>query len=105
MRRATPFACNRSTISPDRAWQAVNFRDNQGIAFARKLDCSLKLFPRRDRAYVLAEELLGSRRFQIPNLRFKTGDLFNGRSPGIAIIIMAYLGYVRKRTMTYYVMQ
>ncbi|HWJ18772.1 MAG TPA: hypothetical protein VNR65_08605 [Geobacterales bacterium] len=40
---------------PDRARQAVNFRDNQGIAFARKLDCRFKLFPRRDRADVLAE--------------------------------------------------
>jgi DNA invertase Pin-like site-specific DNA recombinase len=28
---------------PDRARQAVNFRDNQGIAFARKLNCSFKL--------------------------------------------------------------
>jgi len=90
---------------PDRARQTVNFRDNQGIAFARKLDCRFKLFPRRDRAYILAEQFLSSRRFQIPNLRLKTGGLFNGRSPGIAIIIMAYLGYVRKRTMMYYIMQ
>ena len=60
---------------------------------------------RRDRADVLAEQFLGSRRFQIPDLRFKTGDLLNGRSPGIAIIIMAYLGYVRKRAMMYYVMR
>jgi hypothetical protein len=60
--------------------------------------------PVRDRADVLAEQFLGSRRFQIPNPRFKTGDLFNGRSPGIAIITMAYLGYVSKRTMTYCVM-
>jgi hypothetical protein len=52
---------------PDRARQAVNFRDNQGIAY-----CRFKLFTRRDRAYVLAE--LSSPRFQIPNLRFKTGD-------------------------------
>jgi len=90
---------------PDRARQTVNFRDNQRIAFARKLDCRFKLFPRRDRAYILAEQFLSSRRFQIPNLRLKTGGLFNGRSPGIAIIIMAYLGYVRKRTMMYYIMQ
>ena len=69
----------------DRARQAVNFRDNQGIAFARKLDGRFKLFTRRDRANVLAEEFLSSRRFQISNLRLKTGDLFNGRSPGIAI--------------------
>ena len=60
---------------------------------------------RRDRAYVLAEQFLSSRRFQIPDLRFKTGDLFNGRSPAVAIIIMAYLGYVAKRAMMYYVMQ
>jgi hypothetical protein len=33
---------------PDRARQAGNFRDNQGIAFARKLDCSFKLFTGRD---------------------------------------------------------
>jgi hypothetical protein len=59
---------------PDRARQAVNFRDNQDIAFARKLDCRLKLFTRRDRAYILAEQFLSSRRFQIPNLRLKTGD-------------------------------
>jgi hypothetical protein len=64
-----------------------------------------KLLTRRNRADVLAKQFLGSRRFQIPNLRFKTGNLFNGRSPSIVIIIMAYLGYVRKRTMMYYVMQ
>jgi hypothetical protein len=69
---------------PDRARQAVNFRDNQGIAFPRELDCRFKLFTRRDRVYVLAEQFLSSRRFQIPNLRFKTSDLFNGRSPAIA---------------------
>jgi len=34
--------------------------------------------------YVLAEQLLGSRRFQIPNLRFETSDLFNGRGPAVA---------------------
>ena len=60
---------------PDRAHQAVNLCDNQGIAFARKLDCRFKLFTRRDRAYVLAEQFLGSRRFQIPYLRFKPGNL------------------------------
>ena len=75
---------NNFAQMPDRAGQAVNFRGNQGIAFARKLDCSLKLFPRRDRAYVLAEQFLSFRRFQIPNLRFKTGDLFNGRSSAVA---------------------
>jgi hypothetical protein len=90
---------------PDRARQAVNFRDHQGIPFARKLDCRFKLLTRCDRADVLAEQFLGSRRFQIPDLRFKTGDLLNGRRPGIAIIIMAYLGYVRKRAMMYYVMR
>jgi len=62
---------------PDRARQAVNFRDNQGIAFARKLDCRFELLAQRDRADVLAEQFLSSRRFQVPNLRFKTGDLFN----------------------------
>jgi hypothetical protein len=34
---------------PDRARQTVNFRDNQGIAFARKLDCRFKLLTRRNR--------------------------------------------------------
>jgi len=43
---------NDFTQMPDRARQAVNFRDNQGITFARKLDCSFKLFTRRDRAYL-----------------------------------------------------
>src|ERR1019366_10000544 len=69
---------------PDRARQAVNFRDHQCIAFARKLDCRFKLFAWCDRADVLAEQFLGSRRFQIPYLRFKTGDLFNGRSSAVA---------------------
>jgi hypothetical protein len=69
---------------PDGARQAVNFRDHQGIAFACKLDCRFKLFPRRDRADVLAEQFLSSRRFQVPNLRFETGDLFNCRSPAVA---------------------
>jgi hypothetical protein len=79
MRRATPQPINDFAQMPDRARQTVNFRDNQGIAFARKLDCRFKLFTRRDRAYVLAEQFLSSRRFQIPYLSFKTGDLFNGR--------------------------
>jgi hypothetical protein len=41
---------NDFTQMPDRARQAVSFRDNQGIAFARKLDCRFKLFTRRYRA-------------------------------------------------------
>ena len=69
---------------PDRARQAVNLCDNQGIAFAGKLDCRFELFTRRDRAYVLAEQFLSSRRFQIPNLRFNTGDLLNGGSSAVA---------------------
>jgi hypothetical protein len=40
--------------------QAVNFRDHQGIAFARKLDCRFELLAQRDRAYVLAEQFLSS---------------------------------------------
>jgi hypothetical protein len=43
---------------PDRARQSVNFRDNLGIPFARKLDCRFKVFARRDRAYVLAVQFL-----------------------------------------------
>jgi hypothetical protein len=42
--------------------------------------------------------------FAVKALRQVQG-LPNGRSPGIAIIIMAYLGYVRKRAMMYYVMR
>jgi hypothetical protein len=33
---------------PDRPRQEVNFRDNQGIAFARNSIAVLKLFTRRD---------------------------------------------------------
>jgi hypothetical protein len=83
---ATPFACNRSTIShkcrTERAKRSIFVTS---IAFARNLDCGFKLLTRRDRAYVLAEQFLSSRRFQIPDLRFKTGDLFNGRSPAMAL--------------------
>jgi hypothetical protein len=68
-------AVNDVAQMPDRARQAINFRDHQGIAFACEFDGSLKLLTRRDRTDVLAEQFLGSRRFHIPNLRFKTGDL------------------------------
>jgi hypothetical protein len=42
-----PEPINDFAQMPDRMRQAVNFHDNQGIAFARKLDCSFKLFTRR----------------------------------------------------------
>jgi hypothetical protein len=44
----SPQPINDFAEMPDRARKAGNFRDNQGIAFARKLDCSFKLFTRRD---------------------------------------------------------
>src|SRR4029077_4948706 len=61
-------AVNDVAQMPDRARQAINFRDHQGIAFACEFDGSLKLLTRRDRTDVLAEQFLGSR-------RAKAGDL------------------------------
>jgi hypothetical protein len=59
-------AVNDVAQMPDRARQAINFRDHQGIAFACEFDGSLKLLTRRDRTDVLAEQFLGSRPLSHP---------------------------------------
>jgi hypothetical protein len=67
MRRATPFACNRSTISHKCRTERAK----------RSIFATTKVSP--SRANSIAASSCGSHRLQIPNLRFKTGDLFNGR--------------------------